>query len=179
MQTGSARAGARSPDSHAATSGFSYLLLLFVLAIGSAALAALAQQWLNLDQREREAELLFRGDQFAQALASYAAVTPKGGVTAPSQLEDLLLDLRSDPARHHLRRLYVDPFTRQADWLLLLNDTGHIIGLASRARQPALRRVDLPLQPGADPRAPAVGDWRFETPTPAPALDGKNKKTTP
>jgi type II secretory pathway pseudopilin PulG len=142
--------------------GFTYLLLLFVLALGSAALAALAEQWITLDQREREAELLFRGAQFQEALASYALATPPGGVQAPSGLDELLVDARNDPPRHHLRRLYTDPFTKQADWLLLLNATGQITGVTSRSRQAALRRVDLPLQPEADPRAPAVGDWRFE-----------------
>jgi type II secretory pathway pseudopilin PulG len=161
------------------TAGFTYLLLLFVLAIGSAALATLAQQWLNLDQRERETELLFRGTQFVRALASYAAATPAGRPAAPSSLEELLVDQRSEPARHHLRRLYVDPFTRQADWQLLTNETGQIIGLHSRSRQTALRVVDLPLQSGADPRAVAVGDWRFEATAPSTAASGPTPSPSP
>jgi type II secretory pathway pseudopilin PulG len=156
--------------------GFTYILLLFVLAIGGAALAALGEQWLHLAQRERETELLFRGAQIQQALASFRDATPRAApgasslanaaqtrlANAPLALQDLLVDARSDPPRYHLRRLYADPFTQQADWRLVLDDSGRIRGVASTSRQPAQRRPELPLLPGADPQAPAVGDWLFE-----------------
>ncbi len=98
--------------------GFTYLWLLFVMALGGVALAALGQRQQSLQQREREAELRFRGEAIAKALASYARATPPGANPLPQRLEDLLEDRRSGSTRRHLRRLYADPFTGRADWAL-------------------------------------------------------------
>lgn len=110
--------------------GFTYLWLLFVIALGGVALAALGQRQQTLQQREREAELRFRGEAIAQALASYARATPAGANPLPQRLEDLLEDRRSGATRRHLRRLYVDPFTGRPDWVLQ-------IGQAAAAQVPA------------------------------------------
>ncbi|MEJ6005720.1 type II secretion system protein [Paucibacter sp. AS339] len=110
--------------------GFTYLWLLFVIALGGVALAALGQRQQTLQQREREAELRFRGTAIAQALASYAHATPAGANPLPQRLEDLLEDRRSGATRRHLRRLYADPFTGRPDWVLL-------IGQTAAARAPA------------------------------------------
>ena len=160
----------------AAPRGFTYLLLLFVLAIASAGLALMGEQWALAGQREREAEVLFRGTQFGRALASWRDATPAGQAAAPSTLQALLQDERSDPPRHHLRRLFADPFTGQPDWELLRDAQGRILGLASRSRQPALSRRHQPLRAEADARAPRVGDWLFEA---APAAAAASAATLP
>lgn len=142
--------------------GFTYLVLLFVLALGAAGLGTLATQWQAATQREREAELLFRGTQIAQALGRYAAATPEGSPKAPPELDALLEDRRSSPPLQHLRRLYADPFTGQPDWLLLRDAQGGIVGLHSRATQRAWRRHALPV-PSPTRQPATVGDWHFMT----------------
>ena len=144
--------------------GFTYLLLLFAMAAGGVALAALGEQWVTLMQRDREAELLFRGREIAAALASWRDSTPAGQPVAPEDLQQLLTDTRTTPPRHHLRRLYTDPFTGQADWLLLRDDQGRITAVASRSRQPALARPRLPQRAPVSSHRPSVGDWLFEPP---------------
>lgn len=141
--------------------GLTYLLLLFILAIGGAGMAALGERWQIAAQREREAELHFRGGQFSQALASWRDTPAAGRQSAPLTLEDLLADERVSPPMHHLRQLYADPFTGQADWELLRNPQGLIVAVASRSRQPALRRQGMELRAGSNPSEPAVGDWLF------------------
>ena len=128
-------------------------------------------------QRERETELLFRGQQIQQAIESYAAVRPQR--SWPPTLEALLEDRRNDPPRHHLRRLYADPFTGFADWRLLRSADGGITGVASRSERPAMRREGVPVvqpdraaPPAADSRLQArVGDWLFRA-------SGSNAPTT-
>jgi len=139
--------------------GFTYLGLLFALALGGVALAALGERWQVAAQREREAELLFRGLQLRDAIERFAAA---GGGTLPPSLQDLLEDRRVAPPRHWLRRLYTDPFTGRPDWLLLPGPEGGVQGVASRSRQAALRRHDLPatLAPGTQ-EPQRVGDWQF------------------
>lgn len=99
--------------------GYTYLGLLFVLAMGGAALARLGEVATTAAQRERELELLFRGEEIQHAIEAYARATPAGHGRWPSRLQDLLVDKRHAMPRHHLRRLYPDPFTGRADWVLL------------------------------------------------------------
>lgn len=158
--------------------GFTYLLLLFGLAVAGAGFAALGEQWAVAAQRERETELRFRGAEFSRALAAWRDATPAGQPTAPEQLQDLVVDDRHRPPRHHLRRLYTDPFTGKADWDLVTDPKGRILAVSSRSRQPALRHVPaLPMRPGADDKALAVGDWLFEADAPVSPPSTANKKT--
>lgn len=127
------------PGRRAPARGFSYLGLLFFLALTAAALAALGQRWSTAAQRERERELLFRGQAIVRAIESYAAATP-GRPAYPQRLEDLLEDRRGPQPRHHLRQRYADPFTGEADWLLIpaAPPATGFQGLRSRSDRPLL-----------------------------------------
>lgn len=151
--------------------GTTYLLLLFLLALVGASLAALGTAWQAAAQRQRETELLFRGEQIRDALQRFQDSTPSGAADLPRTLADLLADRRGPEPRHHLRRLYTDPFTGRPDWLLLRDAAGGIFGVHSRSNQPALRRLDLPEAPplpagvaGTPHDPPQVGDWLFAIP---------------
>ncbi len=130
--------------------GFSYLLLLFSLAALGAGLAALGTQWQAAAQRERETELLWRGLQWRDALQRFHDQTPEGQPALPQQPADLLHDKRWPTPRHHLRQAWADPFTGAADWVLLRDADGGIVGLHSRSQRPLQRRHGLP--PGIDSR---------------------------
>ncbi len=147
--------------------GFTYLWLLFAMAIAGASLSALGTSWQLAAQREREAELLFRGRQIATALASYRSHTPAGGPSLPNSLEELVEDRRSGVPLRHLRRLYTDPFTGQADWVLITAGEGspRIVGVHSRSQQAALRTAGITLAAREGSRPVTVGDWRFGAPT--------------
>ena len=101
--------------------GFSYLGLLFFVAITAAALAALGHAWSTAAERERERELEFRGNEIARAITRYAAINPDplAPPAYPTSFEDLLNDRRGATIRHHLRRAYTDPFTGAVDWVLV------------------------------------------------------------
>ena len=125
--------------------GFSYLGLLFFVAITAAALAALGQAWSTAAARERERELEFRGGEIARAIASYAKAGPNPPPAYPKRLEDLTEDRRNLIPHYHLRRVYPDPFTGQPDWVLVPEpgQPGAFNGVHSRSRQ-ALRRETAP-----------------------------------
>jgi type II secretory pathway pseudopilin PulG len=126
-----------------ATRGFTYLGVLFFVAIAAAALAALGQAWSTAAQREKERELEWRGGEIARAIASYAKTGPVPSGQYPQSLEDLLEDRRGVHVRHHLRRLYVDPFTLQPDWVLVADPAqpGRFHAVRSRSDQPLLRET--------------------------------------
>jgi type II secretory pathway pseudopilin PulG len=125
--------------------GFTYLWLLLVLATGGAGLAALGVRASAAVQRERETELVFRGQEIARAIAAYRAATPGQAKALPESLQLLLEDRRGPQVVHHLRRLYADPFTGEADWVLVRTEDGLIAGVHSRAAVAAFRVADLPV----------------------------------
>jgi type II secretory pathway pseudopilin PulG len=145
--------------------GWAYLGLLMLLALLGTALAEAGVVWRTLAQREREAELRFRGEQIREAIGRYRAATAQR--EWPPSLEALLEDRRGGAVRHHLRRLWADPFTGAADWVLLppsatgqareARETRGIAGVQSRAAVPRLTDAATPAA-GSEPR---VSDWRF------------------
>ncbi|MFY9478366.1 MAG: type II secretion system protein [Aquabacterium sp.] len=116
--------------------GFTYLALLWWVAISGVMLAALGTQWKLEATRQREAELVFRGGQIQAALAAYQANTPAGQPNLPLTLTELLDDERQGPAKRHLRRAWADPVTSRP-WGLLRTQDGRIRGVYSEsARSP-------------------------------------------
>jgi type II secretory pathway pseudopilin PulG len=144
--------------------GFTYLGLLFFVAITAASLAALGQSWSTAMQRERERELEFRGEEIARAIASYVLASPGSPQQYPEKLSDLLVDRRGAKTRHHLRRAYLDPFTGQADWILVpeqslpgaLASSRTFNAVHSSSKRPLLRQT----QADGTPLSQAE-DWVF------------------
>lgn len=147
--------------------GFTYLWLMFLLAITATGLAAIAQPIQLAAHREREAELMFRGQEFAKAIESYRSATPGAVKQLPMDLADLLEDRRGTRVLHHLRRLYADPFTGVPDWVLVRTQDGRISGVHSRAEAKAMRVVGLSTP--EDGTALRVSAFVFEVSVDAPA----------
>ena len=129
--------------------GFGYLLVLFAVAALGMLLAGAGQVWHTAVQREKEAELLFIGNQFRQAIGSYYEQAPDAVKQYPVKLEDLVEDRRFVVPRRHLRKLYRDPMTGHYDWELV--KTGdRIVGVHSRSGGLALRMVFDPRDAGLE-----------------------------
>lgn len=112
-------------------SGFTYLAILFAIAVAGVMLAKTGIDWSQAGQREKERQLLFVGNQFRQAIALYYERTPGTVKQYPAKLEDLLSDSRYNPPQHYLRRLYRDPITNQRQWGITLAPEGGIMGVHS------------------------------------------------
>ena len=144
----------------AAQRGYTYVVLLIVIAMSGAAAAAVGKMWATAAQREKERELLFRGEAIAHAIESYRAVGRDGAGARLASLDALVVDKRGPATRHHLRRLYVDPFTGRPDWVLIADpmNPNAVVGVHSRARtKPLLQNAG----PHASASATCVCDWRF------------------
>ena len=107
-------------------------------------MAGLGQRASAAVQRDREAELIFRGHEIARALSAYRAATPGTIKMLPASLQDLVDDRRGPRPLRHLRRVYLDPFNGKTDWVLVMADDGRISGVRSRASAVAMRVTDLP-----------------------------------
>ena len=113
--------------------GFTYLGVLFFLAIMSITLAMASTLWSFAQQREKERELRFIGNQFRQAIGLYYERTPGTIKKYPSRLEDLLQDNRYVTTQRYLRKIYRDPMTNAHNWGLVPAFDGGIMGVYSQS----------------------------------------------
>lgn len=90
--------------------GFAMAALLVVLAVMSLVLSMALPAWHHAARREREAELIFRGEQYARAIMLFQRQTP--GAYPPDI--DTLVEGR------FLRRTYRDPMTADGEFRLVL-----------------------------------------------------------
>ncbi|PSJ46739.1 type II secretory pathway, pseudopilin PulG [Zobellella endophytica] len=140
--------------------GFTYLGVLFLIVLMGLGLAGTGQLWSLASQRAKERELLWVGNQYAQALRSYYRSSP-GVSLYPSRLEELLEDPRFPQVRRHLRRLYPDPVTGNLDWGLVRSIDGRIAGVYSRSTQRPLKQARFPSQWAEFEQMGSYADWRF------------------
>lgn len=141
--------------------GFTYVGLLLAVALLGAGLAATGSLWSVHAQREREAELLFAGDQIRAAIKRYYEEVPLGQQHRfPQRLDELLLDRRWPTVRRHLRRVYLDPMTG-SDWVLVPAPGGGILGVHSRSTAAPLKRQGFGRLDTAFEDAAQLSDWRF------------------
>jgi type II secretory pathway pseudopilin PulG len=140
--------------------------VLFLVALTAAGLARLGQAWSTAAEREREADLAWRGADLARAIASYAAAGGPAAGRYPTRLEDLLEDRRGTNPKRHLRRVWPDPFTGEADWVLVPHpmQPGAFQALHSRSDHRLLRETT----PSGSPVKQA-SDWVFSSVPVAPA----------
>ena len=137
--------------------GFTYLGLLFAIAILGITLATVGVVWSTQIRRDREAELLFIGDQFRVAIGRYVQ---SGGIY-PRALADLVEDKRVPVPRRFLRRVYADPMTGNADWQLIHTADGGIMGVASSSQQQPIKVAGFPTADAAFADAACYCDWTF------------------
>ena len=125
--------------------GYTYLLVLFIVAGLGLLVAQTGLVWQQAAQRDREAELLVIGVEFSRALSSYV----KAGAdhSLPESLQQLVEDRRGPVLVRHLRRIYRDPFTGQPVWGLE-KAGGRISGVYSLAQGVPIRQHDLPKELG-------------------------------
>lgn len=93
--------------------GFVYLWALFAVALAGIVMAGTGQVWQAKSQREKEAELLYVGEEFRKAIMSYYNTGTK---QYPESLEDLLQDKRTPAIKRHLRKIYTDPVMNTTEW---------------------------------------------------------------
>ena len=96
------------------------LVIVMIIMITS---AVLAQSWKISAKREKEKELLWRGNQFRLAVERYyegKSVQGHAGMNQwPTSLDDLMEDPRSGDKIRYLRKKYIDPMTGKDDWVLV------------------------------------------------------------
>lgn len=145
--------------------GFTYLGLMFLIALMGMAAAMASAVWSTTQRRDNERELVFTGRQFAAAIERYRKRSVDPARLYPRSLQELLLDDRGGQVHHHLRRIFVDPITGSRQWGLIQLPDGGIIGVHSLSERVPFERgfvmADFPVP--KDSRS--YQDWHFVAPS--------------
>jgi type II secretory pathway pseudopilin PulG len=139
--------------------GFTYLALLAAIIIIGISMGAAGKYWQNVVQREKEDELLFRGDQYARAIERYYSAVP-GRVQYPASLDDLLKDERTPTGKRYLRQKYKDPMTNE-DFVEIRDQLRRIIGVRSSSEKTPLRQANFPEPYQEFSGKTKYSDWQF------------------
>lgn len=119
--------------------GFTYLAMIFLVAVAGMILAAIGTTWSSVKAREDAEQLQFVGEQFRQAIGSYYEQSPSGTKYYPRRLEDMLKDDRFAVPKRHLRQIYVNPKTGKTDWDLITAPDGGVMGIKIAATDTFVR----------------------------------------
>jgi type II secretory pathway pseudopilin PulG len=136
--------------------GYAMAALLVGLGVMAVLMTAAMPVWKQMSQREKEAELVFRGEQYARAIGLFQRRAGPG-VTPPNL--DILVDQR------FLRRKYKDPITGGDFLPIFQSQAAAAVPGQGRGQpptaQPGAGRGALPTpQPGAGRGAPPTSGGR-------------------
>ncbi|AKM02843.1 MULTISPECIES: type II secretion system protein [Burkholderia cepacia complex] len=156
--------------------GIAYLGVLMLVAALGLGMTEATRIWSTVQQRDREAELLFVGDQYRAAIERYYGAA--GQNRYPESLDALLEDRRTLPTQRHLRRLYADPLTGSTQWGLVKAPDGGIMGVFSEAAGRPLKRQGFPVRYESFGDRDTYGEWIFVYLPPAPGDGAANAAGT-
>ena len=131
---------------------------LFIVAILATGLALTGEVWQTSASREKEAELLFVGNQYRRAIAQYYLNGPQRQY--PRSLEDLVKDPRQPGTVRYLRKLYPDPITGK-EFVLVKAPDGGILGVQSESEAAPLKTANFKLRDRTFEGAKKYSDWKF------------------
>jgi len=152
--------------------GFTYLSVLFIIAVITAGLALVGEVWETAAKREKETELLFVGNEYRKGITRYYLA---GKNQYPRAVEDLLKDPRQPGTVRYLRRNYTDPITGKAEWGIVKAPDGGIAGVYSLSEQKPLKSATFRVRDAGFEAAQTYADWKFIYSPTAPGQSGTPK----
>lgn len=93
--------------------GYAIIMLLVAASVLAIGILVAVPVWQTQIQRENEDELIFRGNQYVEAVRLYQTKNPS---QFPRTLDELV-------KKRYLRRLYSDPMTKDGKWDVLVQET--------------------------------------------------------
>lgn len=159
--------------------GFTYFVILLLVAVTATGAAALGTLWHTAAQREKELELLAVGHEFRRAIGSYLASGTGLQRAYPRTLGELVLDPRDPGVRRHLRRIHTDPMTGRAEWGLVPAADGGIAGVYSLSQAKPLKVGGFDEADREFTGARSYSEWRFVHRTSPLAAPPTGRKSLP
>ena len=151
----------RGNDGLGNQTGFTYIGLLIIIAIMGVTLAGIGTVWHTSQQRFREKQLLFIGNQYSRAIIAYYQNTPGAVKQFPKKLEDLLQDKRQPTTERYLRKLFADPITDSEKWGLIKAADGSIAGVYSLSEAEPIKKDNFPKSMAKFANKMHYSEWKF------------------
>jgi len=140
--------------------GFTYLTVMFVVAILLGGLALVGETWETSARREKETELLFIGNQYRRAIGLFYEATPGVVKRYPREIGDLIKDPRAPSTQRYLRKLFPDPITGK-EWTVIRGADGGIQGVSSPSEEMPLKIAGFRVRDASFEGAQKYSDWKF------------------
>ncbi len=140
--------------------GFTYVALLCAIVIIGITLGTVTKYWSNVSLRDKEEELLFRGDQYRDAIVKYYYSIPERP-EYPATLDDLMKDPRSISGKRYLRQKFKDPITGE-DFVEIKNEAKRVIGVCSASEKQPLKVANFSDPYGEFEGKKKYNDWKFQ-----------------
>lgn len=141
--------------------GFTYTALLAAIVIIGITLGSASKYWSSLMARDREEELLFRGNQYRMAIQKYMTAIP-GRVQYPESIDQLLKDSRSPNGKRHLRQKFKDPITGE-DFVLKIDQLSRrITGVHSSSEKEPIKKSNFSGDDRGFEGKTKYNEWIFE-----------------
>lgn len=142
--------------------GFTYVGLIILVAIIGLVAATTLRVGITMQRAQAERDLLHIGEQFSDALQSYAAATPAGQPQQPPTLKELLKDPRYPGIKRHLRKIFVDPLTGKAEWgVIYMADNKGVLGIYSLSKAAPIKVSNFPVRFQGFDGKQKISDWVF------------------
>jgi type II secretory pathway pseudopilin PulG len=133
---------------------------MFSVVVIGITLTMAMRQWKTEIRREKEAELLFRGDEIRRAIELYYLTARAGFNAYPRKLEELVKDPNSSATRRYLRRIYKDPITNED--FELVKEGDYLKGVRSKSTARPLKTGNFPPEYQQFALKTSYRDWVFE-----------------
>lgn len=138
--------------------GFTYVTVLFLVAMMSGGLALIGEVWHTSAAREKEAELLHVGNEYRKAIERYYLSGPR---QYPKNLADLVKDPRQPGTVRHLRRTYPDPITGKEEWGMVKSADGGFAGVHSLSENSPFKTSGFAVRDASFEGKTKYSDWQF------------------
>lgn len=141
--------------------GFSYVVVMFLVAVVAIASVRAMEVTITSERRSKEAELLWVGNAYRNAIRTYYDGASGSNKTYPAKLEELLYDGRLTRPTRPLRKLYRDPVSGSTAWGIVKDQDGAVIGVYSLAKGKPIKRAGFPPELASFANANSYSDWKF------------------
>ncbi len=140
--------------------GFTYVIVMFAVAIAAIAATRAMEGTAKAIQRTREDELLQVGGIYRDAIKSYHDNSLGVLPDYPKTLDALLEDDRTSTKRRHLRKKFPDPITG-GDFALIYDAQNRIIGVYSLSTKRPQKTGGFTQEDMAFANAESYQGWKF------------------
>lgn len=145
--------------------GFTYIAVMMLVVVIGIALSMTGRYLSTVARREKEEELLFRGDQIRKGIELYYKWTAQkygGQGLYPENLEELLKYKYSMTTKRSLRKIYKDPITGKADWVIFTDPASkRMMGVRSASNDEPLKVSNFPFIYSDFEGKAKYSDWVF------------------